>query len=144
MWLRSQPQSLAFSEVWDDLVSVVGESKKFSTLDGKETFVATTFENDQNGITFVADTEEFKVNKEQLLDLWQQIRDIGICIPQIMPSGLDLHSKFVLPLFAELPYLRTILQADKDTLKENSVGLLLRPMSARQGGETVPQQLQLV
>lgn len=128
-WLRTQPESLAFTEVWDDLVSVIVSKKQFATLDGNETFEAVGFDDAEGGGIEVVNAENpLRFHKEQLLDLWQQVRDLGICIPQILPSGLDFHSEYVLGLLAELPYFEPIRQANKDTqLNRNAVGLLLKP-----------------
>ena len=37
-WLREQPGSLAFTEVWDDLAGTVETERRFHTPDRKETF----------------------------------------------------------------------------------------------------------
>ena len=130
-WLRSQPQSLAFTEVWDDLVDVVKSKRQFTTMnDDKACFVADIFRDEEGGgIRIDAGGDPVFLHKEQLLDLWQQIRGLGLCIPDIMPSGLDAHSEYVLPLLAELPYMKSVRQANKDTRltkRTSTTGLLLR------------------
>lgn len=126
-WLRSQPQSLAFTEVWDDLVDVVQSTRQFATMDDKSRFAAEIFHGEEgDGIRIDGDDVHALLHKGQLLDLWQQIRGLGLCIPNIMPSGLDVHSEYVLVLLAELPYMKSVRQANKDTqLTKRAVGLLL-------------------
>lgn len=126
-WLRSEPQSLAFTEVWDDLVGVVKSTRQFTTMDGKAGFAAEIFcDEEGGGIRIDGGGGPVLLHKEQLLDLWQQIRGLGLCIPDIMPSGLDVHSEYVLPLLAELPYMKSVRQANKDTrLTKRATGLLL-------------------
>ena len=133
--LREQPQSLAFTEVWDDLVEVVQSTRQFATMDDKVRFAAEMFLDEEGGgIRIVSDDTPVLLHKEQLLDLWQQIRGLGLCIPGIMPSGLDVHSEYVLPLLAELPYMKSVRQANKDTrLTKRAIGLLL--MSYLKGKE---------
>ena len=148
-WLRSQPQSLAFTEVWDDLVDIVETKRQFGTLDGRETFTADVFhDSEDGGIQINISTDQVLLHKEQLLDLWQQVRDMGICIPDIMPSGLDFHSAYIVPLLVELPYFDLIRQANRDTqLTRNAVGLLLKPsLNTRDAVpiESDSRQLQLV
>ena len=125
-WLRSHPQSLAFTEVWDDLVEVVKSTRQFTTMYDKAGFAAEIFRDEEGGgIRIDGDGDPVFLHKEQLLDLWQQIRGLGICIPDIMPSGLDVHSEYVLPLLAELPYMKSVRQANNDTgLTERAIGLL--------------------
>ena len=148
-WLRAQPETLAFTEVWDDLVGIVETKRQFGTLDGRETFTADVFhDSEDGGIQVNSSTDQVLLHKEQLLDLWQQVRDMGICIPDIMPSGLDFHSAYIVPLLVELPYFDLIRQANRDTqLTRNAIGLLLKPsLNTR---DTTPiesdsRQLQLV
>ena len=148
-WLRVQPESLAFVEVWDDLVGVVASEKQFHILDRKESFTANVFDDEEGGGIEIGDAlNPVRFRKEQLLDLWQQVRDMGICIPQIMPGGLDFHSEYIVGLLAELPYFEPIRQAKRDTqLTRNAVGLLLKPASAARDTALVEpdtRQLQLV
>ena len=150
-WLRTHPQTLAFIEVWDDLIGVVESKRLFNTLDGKESFTADVFHDAEGGGIHISDIgSPVFFHKEQLLDLWQQVREMGICIPHIMPGGLDFHSAYVVSLLAELPYFTPIRQANKDTqLTRNAVGLLLKPVSTSSTRETVSiesdiRQLQLV
>lgn len=125
-WLREQPQSLAFTEVWDDLVEVVKTTRQFTTMDGEARFASEIFRDEEGGgIRIDGGGDPVLLHKEQLLDLWQQIRGLGLCIPDIMPSGLDMHSEYVLPLLAKLPYMQHIRQANRDTLTKRATGLLL-------------------
>jgi O-acetyl-ADP-ribose deacetylase (regulator of RNase III) len=127
-WLRAEPQSLAFSEVWDDLVNTVGSQKRFATLENSVTFDAVIFDDtDGEGIEIVDGENTVRLHKEQLLDLWQQVREMGICIPRLMPSGLDSHSEYVVGLLSELQYFERMHQARSDTqLSRSAVGLLLK------------------
>ena len=43
-----------------------------------------------------------------MLDLWQNIRSYGFCVPRVMPSGLDLLEAYVMPLMAGLDYMRPV------------------------------------
>ena len=153
-WLREQPGALAFTEVWDDLVAIVQSKKEVATLDRTRVFEAVVFDDAEGGGIEILDVETpTRFHKEQLLDLWQQVRDLGICIPQILPSGLDFHSEYVVGLLAELPYFEPIRQANRDTqLNRNAVGLLLKPSQStpHAASRSVPsveaesRQLQLV
>ena len=146
-WLRKQPRSLAFAEVWEDLVEIVKAQSQFDTLNGKQAFTAGVFPDDEGGGIQICDFDPpIRFHKVQLLDLWQQVRDMGICIPRIMPSGLDGHSEYLLPILAELDYLKPIYQAEKDTRsKRKRSGLLLKlPVETERAVSFEPKQLQLV
>ena len=133
-WIRAQPQSLAFSEVWSDLLTAIAADDTFTTNDGNETFKASIFDDaDGGGVKISGAPNPILVHKDQLLDLWQQIRDLGICIPDIMPSGLDGHSDYVLPVLARLPYLEPIRQSERaNRLTRSDLGLLLRSVPVHQ------------
>lgn len=137
-WLRSEPQSLAFTEVWDDLVDVVKTTRQFTTMDGEARFVAEIFCDEKGGgIRIDGDGAPVLLHKEQLLDLWQQIRGLGLCIPDSMLGGLDIHSEYVLPLLNALPYMKPVHQANKDTrLTKLATGLLLRSYLKEPGIQT--------
>lgn len=144
-WLRSQPRSLAFTEVWEDLVAVLGSHRTFDTLESGESFVA-EMTVDGGGIAVTAGDHRMVIHADQLRDLWQQIRDLGLCVPEIMPGELDRLSEYILPLLARLPYLSPIRQAERDTqLTKKSNGLLLKTQSEeRSETPTRSEQLQLV
>ncbi len=133
-WIRTQPRSLAFSEVWSDLHKTIESDSTFATIDGKEVFEVDFFDDADGGGLEIRGTHcPVLVHKDQLLDLWQQIRDLGICIPDIMPRGLDRDSTYILPLFARLPYLEPIRQSDRaNRLTRNHSGLLLKSELASQ------------
>ena len=133
-WIRAQPRSLAFSEVWSELVAAIRADSTFATTNGEETFEAGVFDDaDGGGVEISGISSPISIHKEQLLDLWQQIRDLGICIPDIMPSGLDGHSDYVLPLLARLPYLEPIRQSERaNRLTRSNLGLLLKSEHAGQ------------
>ena len=148
-WLRAQPGSLAFTEVWDDLVGIVESKRQFDTLDGREAFDADVFHDaDDGGIQISGVEYPVRFHKEQLLDLWQQVREMGICIPDIMPSGLDSHSEYIVSLLAVLPYFEPIRQANRESkLTRNAVGLLLKPSTDTPVKDSIKsdsRQLQLV
>ena len=142
-WLRAEPRSLPFTEVWDDLVALARSVSSLRTLDGSEEFQASFVDET---VALNAGDRQIDMHKDDLRVLWQQIRDLGLCIPSILPNGLDRYSRYVLPLLAELPYLTLVRQADRDSkLTRSAFGLLLK---AEVGQEPEPEpmvrQLQLV
>ena len=142
-WLRAEPRSLPFTEVWDDLAALARSVSSLRTLDGSEEFQA-SFADDT--VALHAGDHQIDLHKDDLRVLWQQIRDLGLCIPSILPNGLDRYSRFLLPLLAELPYLTLVRQAERDSkLTRNAFGLLLKAdVDQEPEPEPMIQQLQLV
>ena len=128
-WLRTHPESLSFPVVWRDLAEVVNSRKQFHTLDKKDAFEA-EISHDRLGSVIQINNGSLPIQlqKCQILDLWLHIRDLGVCIPQVMPSGLDFHSKYIIPLLAELPYMEPIRQSEDEAhlMKDDAIGLLLK------------------
>jgi hypothetical protein len=91
-----------------------------------------------------------RIDRDQFLDLWQQIRDLGLCVPGRMPGGIDRYSDYVLPILAELQYLSPIQQSlNDDNFSGASQGLLLNPLSGNRPPTqyhtlTQPRQLALL
>ena len=127
-WMRAQPRAMAFGQVWSDLVATIEADGTFVINDGKETYEVGIFDDaDGGGMEIRGISEPISIHKDQMLDLWQQIRDLGVCIPDIMPRGLDEHSDYVLPLLTRLPYLEPIHQSrSANRLTRRHSGLLLK------------------
>ncbi|HVU49197.1 MAG TPA: macro domain-containing protein [Polyangia bacterium] len=130
-WLRSEPRSLAFDEVWSDLKSVVARGISLETWDEHVPYGLFTTDSPETGIRIELRTrtawakvssllskvipsrwrprilgpEDIFIPQEALLELWQGIRGYGFCVPRIMPAGLDVLAPYLLPLLAKLPYL---------------------------------------
>ncbi len=130
LWLRAEPQSLAFTEVWDDLIAAIGSGIQLSTLDKQDIFTAEIFsDKDGGGVSVTTKNQEtILFYREQLLDLWQYIRSVGVTMPDRLPSGLDWHARYVVPILSKLPYLEEAPHAKEDTnLNKRAVGLLFQP-----------------
>lgn len=137
-WLRSQPETLSFVEVWDDLTAILVQKRHFATLDSQERFVAGLVP-DEEEIFIESDAEGIKIHKDQMLDLWQQIRESGLCVPQAMPRGLDRWSQYILPILNELSYLKPIHQAEQESrLNKNAIGLLFEMIPSKRKVEHGP------
>ena len=110
-WLRSEPTSLPFSEVWDDLAGILADQNSFRTLDDRCQF-ALELDHQAHELHIIADGRERpRVSYDALLAFWQQLRTHGFSMQQIAPA-LGEEAPFILPLFARLPYVATVRLAD--------------------------------
>ena len=103
-WLRSEPEHLAFTEVWRDLLQVLERKMEFKTLAGKENKFQATASEESQGILIETDSKNIVFDALDLLDFWQQLRSYGFTSRQIAPSGLSRSSYYLMPIFAELDY----------------------------------------
>lgn len=127
-WLRSDPQSLSFREVWDDLKEIFSEPKPLRTkAKNSEFFVE--FDSDSSQLLVQTKTRSRRYSYDELLDFWQQLRTYGFSLRRIAPNGLERAVSYLVPIFSELPYVRPVHVSESyDGLKSNaSTGLQYIP-----------------
>jgi hypothetical protein len=129
-WLRSEPESLSFNEVWDDLRRVLAEKKSFKTFSAKSRFNAWLHEESK---AIVVDTSNRKYTFafDKLLDFWQQLRRYGFALRRIAPNGLERQTSYLVPIFASLEYVKPVfLTEDYESLNINpSIALQYLPLT---------------
>jgi len=122
-WLRSEPASLPFTEVWDDLVRILNHESRYKTLANGSPFRASISEQPK-GITITTSSKRSTIDYDSLLDFWQQLRRYGFTRRGITRSGLDKELSYLAPLFSNLEYVRPVLISDTDDFGSNSsIGL---------------------
>ena len=116
-WLRSEPMSLSFSEVWADLCELLKKKSDFSTLSESSVFKARIVENDNQKFIedssnkfLVIETESRTRNIEygQLLELWQQLRRHGYLRRGIVSNTIERELSYLIPVLSELDYVEKI------------------------------------
>jgi len=134
-WLRSEPESLPFAEVWDDLLTKIREEGTFKFLDSTETFTAKATISPQDGIEIEVAGGSVFVAKDALFDVWQHLRGFGFCMERHMPSGLDRYTRYIVALMATLSYLKPVLLSrDYSKVTRKAVGLQLLPRARKPEG----------
>lgn len=120
-WLRSEPATLPFSEVWNDLRELLSRKSDFSTLKTSSNFqVKMLEENDKKLIEdsssrfliIEAKNERRKIEYEQLLELWQQFRRHGYLRRGIVSAAIVKELSYLIPVFSELDYVEKIELSD--------------------------------
>ncbi len=121
-WLRNEPQSLGFIEVWNDICEIINKQKHYKTFNNANFSVELLNEN-EGLIEIISENEKTLLHKESFVDLWQSIRTLGFCLDRTMPSGLDCYSDYVIALLANLNYLEPIVVTVSN---KKIIGLRLR------------------
>ncbi len=126
-WLRSEPTSLPFAEVWDDLTQLLDQKGHFETIARRTSFTA-CISQDPPGIEIVAARRRYIIQYEALVAFWQQLRTHGFSMRHIAP-GLDRQMSYLLPIFSALDYVTLVHIADTyDGLQESAItGLQILP-----------------
>lgn len=116
-WLRSEPLTLSFSEVWKDLQQLLLRKPNFLTLNTSAVFQAKILEDsskklieDTNNSFLVIEGENRtrKIEYKQLLELWQQFRRHGYLRRGIVSSVVERELSYLIPIFSELDYVEKI------------------------------------
>ena len=102
-WLRSRPESLSFHEFWADIKNLLAQPRRFESSDARDYELALQ----ENGVE-IRDGESALVDLDEMLDLWQQLRRHGFASDALIPVNLETRIQYLLPLLAELPYVRTV------------------------------------
>lgn len=139
-WLNSQPEHLSFNEVWDDIEKQLKNNGKYLTLSSKTVFQAIFDTSTREKIKIITKNKEFYLYRDQLFDLWQQIRNFGYSNSKIIPNGLTKTISYIIPIFSELEYLQVVELSDsyKGFSTNPSIGLQFVGKK-----EKVPVQLEL-
>lgn len=140
-WLRSEPESLPFEEVWRDLVELLDESAEFETATGTP-FKARAEENPPT-LTVEA-SKSYVIGQEDLLEFWQQLRQHGFSHRHITPERVK--PSYLLPVFARLPYVQPVQVSDTASGlgKQPTYALQVRPRARASKGQSEPVQASLL
>ena len=106
-WLRSEPESLAFDEVWSDLLAAIAADPNVVGAHGRET-CRVSVGNAERELTFAHHGQSFTIADEDLMGLWQQLRGAGFAGGDFFPSGLDAYRDWIIPLLTKLPYVQPV------------------------------------
>jgi O-acetyl-ADP-ribose deacetylase (regulator of RNase III) len=129
-WLLSEPRSIAFATFWEDMTALIGPGRDMLTAAGhtfrvslagggndlrikmRNPAFSDVIEGFANLFTgrrpLSIDKSSATIPSDYMLDLWQAIRTYGFCTARMMPSGLDILAPYLLPLLAQLPYMRPV------------------------------------
>ena len=141
-WLRSEPTSLPFSEVWRDLTALLRDRQEFVTVAKGNAFTA-ILSKDEAGISIESSGQRYQINEESLIAFWQQLRNHGYSTRKIKP-GESKTIYYLVPIFSSLPYVSPVeLSETYEQLAHTpSIGLQVLPVAF--GRHTNPRQLSLM
>ena len=142
-WLRQEPSALPFSEVWDDLTTLLEKTDSFKTVAQKSAFRAEISE-EPLGIKIVGTSKNQILRYETLLSFWQQLRTHGFSARHIAPS-LDRELSYLTAIFSELDYVAAVHIADdyRGFNRSATTGLQILPMAFSRNSNSTEQPLQL-
>ena len=126
-WLRAEPASLAFNEVWADLIAAIVTDPHCISIDTGDRFAIRIGSAEDSVILELAD-QHIEIREDDFLVLWQQLRAAGFLNGDYLPCGLNDYSGLIIPLMTKLPYVREVEMAEQsDRSNSLSVGLRIMP-----------------
>lgn len=138
-WLRSEPATLAFSEVWSDIVELLSSQTEFETAVEKSKFTATLKVEPEEGVRFESAAGRVRfISKDVFLQIWQQIRTHGYLKRETSPIyGSDVM--FPIGLLENLPYLQRAQIADSYPTNSSNwaIGLQFDPSGISHSQEPI-------
>jgi O-acetyl-ADP-ribose deacetylase (regulator of RNase III) len=126
-WLQGEPESLAFNEVWADLIVAIASDPHCVAIGTGESF-GIRIGGEENSIILELGHETIEIPQDVFLDLWQILRAAGFLGHDYLPRGLSDYSDFIIPLMTKLPYISQVNMAEQsDQPSRLSVGLRIAP-----------------
>lgn len=134
-WLRSEPETLPFIEVWEDLIELLAKQDSFFTLDKHAIgFSATVMSGSEEGIEIKSNGQVFRIHLEQMVDLWSHIRSLGYFMESSMPNELESLAPYLIAILHKLPYLKPVLiSSNYQEMNKDSIGLQYIPITSEIG-----------
>jgi O-acetyl-ADP-ribose deacetylase (regulator of RNase III) len=142
-WLRDEPESLAFAEVWDDLRSELVNGAELTDVTNGQSFNARVTD-DTPAVILDTGHEIREIPADAIRELWQQVRGAGFVSGLDFPSGVDSNSNFIVPMMAKLPYVEpVVMECGYGSSPTRTTGLRLAPRSRPAKPPTRRRQAQL-
>ena len=104
-WLRSNPPSLPFDEVWTDVNEILATKGPLRTIDGQFEFVAIS-SYDPPSLTVKIPNQVLSCEGDELWMFWQRLRDHGLVYKGILQD--HLYAPFLMAIFGLLPYVQSV------------------------------------
>ena len=126
-WLRGEPESLSFNEVWADLIAaIVSDPDCIATGTGERFGIR--IGGDENSIVLERVNETIEIPYDAFMDLWQQLRASGFLRGEYLPCGLSDYSDLIISLMTKLSYISKVEMTEQSNqLFALAVGLRIMP-----------------
>lgn len=104
-WLRTDPPSLPFDEVWRDVSEILAHKRVLCTIDRQFEFIANS-SYDPPQLTVNLSNQVIEYDGDELWMFWQRLRDHGLVYEQILRE--HQCAPFLMAVFELLPYVQNV------------------------------------
>jgi len=105
-WLRSEPASLPFDEVWEDIVAILEQRSRFETRHVRTPYEVHYDVEPPALVIMGSGRPRVRINAEALIEFWAQLRDHGLTHNRIAPN--PRHLAYLMPIFEHLDYVKPV------------------------------------
>lgn len=119
-WLRSEPRTLAFSEVWLDLKRILADKKEFSTT--SKVFSAYINDNSERNLEIETESRIYRIEYDDLQEVWSRFRAHGYLRRGVVTNAIQKVLYYIIPVFAELEYVDRIELSETDAFSDSGTG----------------------
>ena len=109
-WLRSEPESLSFEEVWEDLSRLLlnEPGTPLKTLNEEKEFKASLDKTKREISIITHGGNIVSISYELLFEFWKQLRSYGFSVGKIAPDEIIDDLDYLIPIFSNLSYVKII------------------------------------
>lgn len=125
-WLRSEPRTLAFSEVWIDLKRVLELKNTFNT--SKKAFEARILDSGDPILEIQTESRKYVIGYDDLQEVWSRFRTHGYLRRGIVTNAIEKVLYYLIPVLAELDYVDRISLAEEDAFSNKASGEALNAL----------------
>lgn len=126
-WLRNEPENLSFIEVWEELKNIIGNGIQLSTLSDKTNFYVELMLEGDRGIFIIFDNNKHPLLYDDLMGLWDLIRNYGFALSTFLPASFVSVSEQLIALFSQLQYCKSVYISTNYNNLTHNIGLRLLP-----------------
>ena len=116
-WLHSNPKSLSFQTLKEELQAVIEVNNQIPYVDGSIKHISWQNEN-----LTIKNGKEITITDEQFCDFWDYIRNTGIIENDRIPETYAEYSSILLQILSKLKYLQPVLVSGDENKLEESTG----------------------
>lgn len=116
-WLHSNPKSLSFQTLKEELQTVIESNNQILYADGSIKHISWQDDN-----LIIKNGKEFIITDEQFCDFWDYIRNTGVIENDRIPETYADYSAILLRILSKLKYLQPILVSSDENKLEESTG----------------------
>jgi O-acetyl-ADP-ribose deacetylase (regulator of RNase III) len=104
-WLRGEPASLGFVEVWDDILTVSNERKTVYDMRSNRYFHI-ELDKEKVGLRIFDGNVLTYIHRDDFLDLWQRIRSCGYLTSSDLPPPFQDVASVIVDILSCLEYVK--------------------------------------